>query len=297
MTHPNPQTTHGDGDGFKPHPSLERFSHFLESEGLFYFDSGSSAGSSVLLLHGNGDEADTWRHVLPILSQNHRVLALDLPGFGRSKPRSSGAFLELVEAVSHFITSLGLEKVHLVGSSLGAAIAGGVAAQLPDKISSLTLVGGVPPGFGLEHAPQVGPLLEPGVGEAYYTALREAGQGAAYATLEPYYASLENLPQGDREFLRGRVWARVWSDTQRSAFFAALRSLELASPLEPSTLENLPVLLFWGEQDQIWPIGAALEVVNRVSGARLERITDAGHLPHQEQPQAFLEVLEGFLSR
>jgi len=294
MTHPNPEITHG--DGFKPHPLLECFARTLEPEGWFYFDSGSSSGSSVLLIHGNGDEADTWRHVLPTLAQNHRVLALDLPGFGRSKPRSSGDFLELVNAVSGFIASLGLERVHLVGSSLGAAIAGSVASQSPKRISSLTLVGGVPPGFGLEHAPQVGPILEPGVGESLYTGLRETGQGAAYATLEPYYASLENLPLEDREFLRRRVWARVWSDTQRTAFFAALRSLESAAPLELSTLEDLPVLLVWGAQDRIWPIGAALEVVNRIPGARLERIADAGHLPHQEQPQAFLEVLEGFLS-
>ena len=308
MTHPNPETTHS--DGFQPHPILERFSHTLEPEGLFYFDSGSSFGSSVLLIHGNGDEADTWRHVLPTLAQNHRVLALDLPGFGRSRPRSSGDFLELVRAVSGFIASLGLERVHLVGSSLGAAVAGGVASQSPEQISSLTLVCGVPPSLGQEHAPQVGPLswpndgtsqagplLEPGVGEAYYTALRGAGLEAAYATLEPFYASLENLPLEDRKFLRQRVWARVWSDTQRSAFFAALRSLEGAAPLEPSTLKNLPVLLVWGAQDRIWPMGAALEVVNRVPGARLERIEGAGHLPHQEQPEAFLKVLEGFLSR
>jgi len=309
------------GDGFQPHPALERFSHTLEPEGLFYFDSGPareavrpgrccsdqdllklgqdagpSAGSSVLLIHGNGDEADTWRHVLPTLAQNHRVLALDLPGFGRSKPRSNGNFLELVSAVSEFIGSLGLERTHLVGSSLGAAIAGSVASQSPEQISSLTLVGGVPSGFGLDHTPQVGPLLQPGVGESLYTALREAGQDAAYATLEPYYASLENLPQGDREFLRGRVWARVWSDTQRSAFFAALRSLENAPPVQPSRLEALPILLVWGEQDRIWPLGAALEVVRHLPGARLERIGNTGHLPHQEQPQAFLKVLEEFLS-
>ncbi len=289
-----PDSSHG--DRFSVPPVLEPYARTLEPQGIFYYEARNPTHSSVLLIHGNGDEADTWRHVLPALSQTHHVLALDLPGFGRSKPRSSGGFSDLVESVSSFIVALSLERVHLVGSSLGAAIAGSVAVQLPDKISSVTLVDGVPPGFvGLEHAPQVGPLLEQGIGEGYYTGLREAGQDAAYRTLEPYYASLTGMPQEDHAFLRERVWARVWSDTQRAAFFASLRSLVVASPLELNTLENIPLLLVWGEQDLIWPMGAALETLNRFPKAKLERIPHAGHLPHQEQPEAFVRVLEGFL--
>ena len=284
------------GDNFKPHPTLEPYSRKLD--GVFYFDSEPvSIKPSVLLVHGNGDEADTWRHIFKPLSQSFRVLALDLPGFGRSQPIQNGDLDSLSNALSKFVDALGLSGVHLVGSSLGAVICAMYASQQPNRVSSLTLVGGVGPGFGdLEVNPGIQSLLEPGIGEAYYNGLRTLGQDAAFATLEPYYANLHTMPKADLEFLRERVWARVWSDTQRAAFLAALRSLFTFKPSSKSRLENLPLQLIWGEFDNIVPIQAALDMQKSFPQAKLEVIGGAGHLPHQEKPEPFLNVLEFFLS-
>jgi pimeloyl-ACP methyl ester carboxylesterase len=291
------------GDDFKPQPNLEPFVRRLE--GMFFFDVGS--GPVLLLIHGNGDEADTWRHVLPALARTHRVIAPDLPGFGRSAPHGAGDLESLADGVLKLIDALGpervgpervgLERVGLVGSSLGAWVAAVIAAKRFDRVSSLTVVGGALPGLNrLERNPALEPLLTPGVGEAYYNGLRDQGQDAAYATLEPYYANLHGLPETDRAFLRERVWARVWSDTQRTAFFAALRSLvEPDQPEVGNTLENTPVLLVWGDTDRIVPIGAAQAIQERLPQARLAVISQAGHLPHQEQPEAFTAILQDFL--
>ena len=62
------------GDAFAPHPALKALARSLEPDGLFFYDAGpnahSVAGSVVVLIHGNGDEADSWRHVIPTLRHN-----------------------------------------------------------------------------------------------------------------------------------------------------------------------------------------------------------------------------------
>jgi pimeloyl-ACP methyl ester carboxylesterase len=283
------------GDGFAPHPTLAPFSRRLDD--VFYFGSRFSNGRQpdIILIHGNGDEADTWRHVWPAISSVRHVMALDLPGFGRSAPRASGDLSALAAGVRSFIQAQAMDHVALVGSSLGAVVACQVAVALPKVVSSLTLIGGPVPGLPQpEINPGVRAMLEPGVGEAYYTGLRDQGQDAAYASLEPYYANLSGLSASDQSFLRERVWARVWSDTQRTAFFAALRSKFNPGTLS-KRLETIPLQLIWGEHDQIMPISVAHGIRAALPHAQLEVIEGAGHLPHQEKPEAVLKALQEFL--
>ncbi len=249
----------------------------------------------MVLIHGNGDEADTWRHVLPALARTRRVIAPDLPGFGRSSPKDSGDLRALAAGVHELIETLELERVALVGSSMGGAVASAVA--LPERVSSLTIIGGPVPGLPvaqLEINPGIQAMLEPGVGEAYYTGLRDQGQDAAYASLQPYYANLADLSASDQSFLRERVWARVWSDTQRTAFFAALRSMFTLIGLSKQ-LEKIPLQLIWGEHDQIIPISVAHGILAALPHTRLEIIPGAGHLPQQENPEPVLTALTEFL--
>ena len=269
----------------KPHALLEPYAQ--ERNGIFYFDS-RLGQETVLLIHGNGDEADTWRHVFVPLAQHFRVIALDLPGFGRSQTKTS-SLSGFAEAVLELLEGLSLEAVHLIGSSLGAVVAANFAASHKSRAKTLCLIGGAAPNLGgLEVTAAIKPLLEIGIGEAFYNGLREAGQAAAFATLNPYYANLSAMPSDDLEFLGTRVWERVNSDTQRDTFFAALRSLLSPAP----RLElNLPTLLIWGEADNIVPQIYARQLLVQIPKSRLIMIAKAGHLPHQEQPEATLKVL------
>jgi hypothetical protein len=108
-------------------PQLEPYSRTIRLElgfDLHYYDAGSPAAPVLVLIHGLGDEADTWRHVLPLLAETHRVLALDLPGFGRSAhPWRAYSLLFFARVVGAFLEQLGISKATLVGSSLGAAVA------------------------------------------------------------------------------------------------------------------------------------------------------------------------------
>ena len=282
------------GDDFRPHAILEPFLRVLE--GFAYFSAGESNATTVLLIHGNGDEADSWRHIFVPLSTAHRVIALDLPGFGRSVAAGDGTVANLARSVQRFLELLGAVGVHLVGSSLGGVVTAHVAANAPRLTRSLTIIGGSSPALGgLQANPALQPLLEVGTGEMYYTGLRDLGQDASFESLRPYYAALDALPAADLEFLRQRVWARVWSDSQRTAFFAGLRSLFTdTAPLE---LPVLPTLLIWGEFDGIVPISHAQMLLGQLPHASLEVIAGSGHLPQQEQPTTVLRVLEDFFAQ
>jgi pimeloyl-ACP methyl ester carboxylesterase len=268
----------------KPHPNLEPYAILHAKQ--FWFDS-QKGKETLLLIHGNGDEADTWRHVFLPLSEHFRVLAPDLPGFGRSQSKDL-SLLGFAQWLFELVTHLGLKRVHLLGSSLGGVVAAQFTALYPDQTSSLCIVGGASPALGnLNATKAVQPLLEQGVGEAYYNGLRQTDPDVAFATLRPYYADLDALPKSDQDFLRQRVWERVQSNTQRDAFFAALRSLFApAAPLEI----GVPTQLIWGQFDQIVPLEHGKMIQQQIPNTRLTVIAQAGHLPHQEQPKAILDA-------
>jgi pimeloyl-ACP methyl ester carboxylesterase len=268
---------------------------------LHYYQAGAPDAPPLILIHGLGDEADTWRHVLTPLARQYRVIALDLPGFGRSDhPRRAYTLAFYARAVASLLAKLGIDRAALAGSSLGAAIAQRVALARPDLVERLILIDGALP---IEARRPVGPLwwfLAPGIGEAVYTGLRRS-QDQAYATLRPYYADLDALPPEDRAFLRERVWARVWSSGQRRAFLSTLRWLAIEGAFRaPALRERLaqlttPTLLIWGDRDQIVPQAFGEQMAVLLPNARLHIIAGCGHLPQQERPAALIAAISSYV--
>lgn len=263
--------------------------------GLHLYDSGPVGHEPpFVLLHGLGDEADSWRKAFPLLMSHRRVIAPDLPGFGHSdRPHRAYTLDFFAETVAALLTALKIPKAVLVGSSMGAAVALRVAVRNPSLLERLVLVDG-PPLRGKIGAAQLR-FLTPGVGERIYTSLR-ASQDAAYATLEPYYSSLEALPPEDRAFLRERVWARVWSDEQMRAFFSAFRWLAWEGVLgRPNASElaklSVPTRIVWGEQDYVAPLESGKLLQSWIPKAELHIIPNCGHLPQQERPEEFARLL------
>lgn len=269
---------------------------------LFCYDAGSRDSPAVLLVHGLGDEADSWRRVIGPLSSSHRVIAPDLPGFGRSPrvrrrrlspPFLAGALLELLDA-------LDVRRVVVVGSSLGASLAQVIALRAPDRVARLVLVDG-----GLLARARLSSSLllslVPWLGEKRYRSLSR-NIDAAYASLMPYYGSLSALPAEERDFLRRRVAERVVSETQMRAYFAFFRGyfrwmfFRGRGFAERARKLGIDTLYVWGARDHIIPVSSGQEALTRhVDGgravARLEIIAEAGHLPHQESPREFLRLL------
>jgi pimeloyl-ACP methyl ester carboxylesterase len=264
---------------------------------LYVYDAGKAESPAMILIHGLGDEADSWRHVVEPLSARFRVVALDLPGFGRSdKPRRAYTMPFLCDTVLALMDALSIADATLVGNSMGAVVSQSIALERPERVRGLVLIGG-----GLLNRRQ--PLnlamlffLLPGLGEWLYTRLRKGPQ-AAYETLRGYYADLDGLPEADRRFLFQRVNERVWSDGQRRAYFSVLRNMARWVPGQQKGLDErlaqlaTPTLVIRGAHDLLMPAENAQALVDAQPSATLVTIPGAGHLPQQERPQALLDAI------
>lgn len=272
---------------------------------IFLYDTYPDDQQSIplLLVHGLGDEADTWRHVLPTLAAQRRVLALDLPGFGRSdKPDAPYTVSWYAAVLGDLLDALQIERVALAGHSLGAITCHWLALEQPARVKRLALLAG-----GLAAAPRKLDLntlllLTPGIGEWLYTQLRKDPQ-AAYASLRPFYADLDALPQPERDFLYQRVNERVWNDDQRRAFFRTLRGLARWLPAQQKSLANrlagfaTPTIVLWGENDHVASVENGRLLATLQPTANLTVLPGAGHNLHQEQPDIVAKALSGFYTQ
>ncbi len=263
---------------------------------LFIFEAGDRAAPALLLIHGLGDEADSWRHVFRPLAETHHVIAVDLPGFGRSQPIASYRLPVVAHVLLSLLDALNLPAATLVGSSMGAMLGQLLALRAPERVAGLILVGGA---LGKLAAPFSWPALRmalPLVGSRLYTSYRRDAR-AAYDSLRPFYDNLDALPAADRQFLFQRVNERVWSDTQRRAYLRLYRDLAWSEPRRQSQRGEalgklaVPTHLVWGERDHIMPLVAAKALLELQPAAWLTTIAEAGHLPHQERPADFLRAV------
>ncbi|MBK8835299.1 MAG: alpha/beta fold hydrolase, partial [Anaerolineae bacterium] len=137
---------------FAFYPGLARFARdvvVMVEESLLrihVYDTGADDAEekpAVVLVHGLNDDADTWRHVIGPLSETYRVVALDLPGFGRSyKPSRNYTLPFFRETVVAVMDALEIERATLIGNSMGAMIAQAVSLRWPERADRLVLVCG-----------------------------------------------------------------------------------------------------------------------------------------------------------
>jgi pimeloyl-ACP methyl ester carboxylesterase len=271
-------------------PSLADMGKMLPIQGdketLFYYDTQEPDKPAIILIHGLGDEADSWRHLIPYLRPSYRVLALDLPGFGRSRTQTSSSLKQHIRAVLRLLEETG--PAVLAGSSMGGIIAEAGAFARPDKVRGLILLDGC---FPTDRGPDPRRMWSafPWVGTKWYRRFR-TDHDAAYRSLYAYYADFDGLPEADRLFLRERVIARVESSTQERAYFGSLRSLLGIQLFSVSCfakrIRTFPgfIRILWGEQDHVLPLTTADTLRNLRPDAVYRIIPGAGHLPHQEKP-------------
>lgn len=288
----------------QPAPQLAPYARTLRLQSpdvsIHCFAAGAPHAPAIVLIHGLQDEADTWRHIFERLAQAYRVIALDLPGFGRSdKARRRYSVPFYARAVLGLMDALKISYATLIGSSLGAMIAETIALTHPARVFRLALVGGT---IHIVERPAAAPrslvqiLRLPANDRRYFEALRRSPQ-AAYDSLRPYYANLDSLPQTDRDFLFQRVNERVWDEAQRLASlsvqmnllaFLAFQGRRLAQRIPTSPI---PTVVIWGAEDRVLPIRNGMARAALQRDARFICVEAAGHLPHQEKPEDFLRAI------
>jgi len=289
----------------QPWPDLAAFGSTinLPDAGLsiFFYEAGEKNNPTMMLIHGLGDEADTWRHVIQPLSSNYHVIAPDLPGFGRSdQPDVDYTPKLMMDALLELMDALELKQPVLIGNSLGAMLSHAIALKQQERIPGIILVDGAL----LQHKPikdwSLRLMQVPLLGKWLYTRLRKDPE-AAFDSLRNVYHDLDQLPKADREFLFTRVNKRVWSDEQRRAYLSTLRHMTrwtkaLQADL-PDKLSNFPTptLILRGEFDPLFTLENAKAVARVQPNAEFHEIKGSGHLPHQETPSRFSAVVKTWL--
>jgi len=256
-------------------------------------------GPAVLLIHGIGDSSATWDPVLSRLARRHTVIAPDLLGHGLSdKPRGDYSIGGFACGMRDLLSVLGIERVTVVGHSLGGGVAMQFAYQFPERCERLVLVG----------TGGVGPQLHPALrlaasagGEALLSLLRLpparlAGRGAIGAL------GLLGRDLGRDAADLGRVFDALTAPGARAAFLRTLRAAADARGQAITMLDRcylaqgMPTLIIWGEHDAVIPVAHARIAHEAMPGSRLEIFPDAGHFPHHSDPDRFQAVLEDFLA-
>ena len=267
---------------------------------LHIYDAGPQDSPAIVLVHGLGDESDSWRHIIQPLAIHQRIIAPDLPGFGRSEPLQRYAIGDIIHILIDLLDTLSISSATLLGSSLGGMFCHALAIMHPDRVQGLVFLDGH---LGVSKQKlNLSTLLFmiPGIGEWRYSHYRKNPQ-TAYDSLRPFYASLDDLPSADREFLYQRVNERVWSNRQRKAYLGVLRNTALWLAKEQRDLEAnlinlvMPTLVFYGEQDHIVSVENAHALLKLQPSARLLTLPSVGHLPQQEKPEKLLLALKNNL--
>src|SRR5437867_3008726 len=199
-------------------PELRLRSGEVDGLALNYLVEGR--GPAVVLVHGLGGFAESWRHNVPSLAARATVYAVDLPGFGRSgKPSAGYSLAYFTRALYAFLDAVGVTQVSLVGHSLGAAVAVTYALTHPARVERLALLSGCVPGFGWRPGWRARLMTTPGVGEA----LALCGCARLYRAA---IAKCFHAPLADEvAFLVGWEYATRTTAAARAAWLATVRSL------------------------------------------------------------------------
>lgn len=263
---------------------------------LYYEEHG--AGPPLLLLHGLGESVFTWHDILPALAASHRVIALDLKGFGRSEKPDDGAYSADDQAalVARFILERGLSDVTVIGHSFGGTVA--LRTALVESIASkgrirrIVAIGA--PALPRAAARRLDLVMTPLVPDAV-AAVVPAETAARFLLKEAMGGrepSLENV----------KGYAEPYEDRDATrAFFATARSIINEQDADAIKARyraiGQPVLLVWCRKDPIVPLRAGRQLAAALPRARLAILEGCHHLPQHERPKQLLKTLRPFLDK
>jgi pyruvate dehydrogenase E2 component (dihydrolipoamide acetyltransferase) len=256
----------------------------LEAGGrrLRYLELGSGADAPVLLLHGFGADLNSWMFTQPALADGRRTIALDLPGHGGSaKDVGDGGAEAMVEAVDQAMTTLGLQRVHLVGHSMGGAIAALLAARRPDRVSSLTLI--APVGFG--------PAINTGFIDGFVrTTRRRDAQDVLNLLVHDKALISRSMVEDVLRYKRLDGATAALQSIARAWFANGRQSINVVAEVAAMAM---PLQVIWGCDDQIIPASHADALGPHRPVHRLEA---AGHLPHMEKASEVNRLIRRFIA-
>jgi pimeloyl-ACP methyl ester carboxylesterase len=254
-------------------------------------------GPAVVLVHGLGGFAESWRHNISHLAEQATVYALDLPGGGQSSKPPARYRLGFFAAALHgFLEAVGIPQASLVGHSLGAAVAVTFALAHPSRVERLAFLGGVVPGFDYRLSLAYRTLAVPGLGEC----LSLLGCAPLYrAALARCFHAPD---RAEIEFLIRWAYSSRTSLAARTAYLTTLRGVRGEFQGHGDAYRralaslDVPVLIIHGRQDPVIHPAHAQAISGGVPRAAVRWLDACGHFPHIEHPAVLNRWLEDFVA-
>ncbi len=269
----------------------------LHGHDLAYVDRGT--GPAVLFIHGLLGTNQNWTHLVSCLEAAHRVLLPDLFGHGASdKPMGDYSLGAHAATLRDLLDELEIERVTLVGHSLGGGIALQFCYLFPERVDRLVLVASG--GLGRAVSPVLRAATLPGAELVIPVLASEWVRGR----VERLGAAMGRLgwqaPADIREAWRG--FTSLSDADSRRAFLATTRAVVDPGGQTVTAHDHLPLktqirtLVVWGTRDRMIPTWHATTAHQAFPGSRVELFEGAGHFPHLEEPERFATLLGEFIS-
>lgn len=265
---------------------------------LNYYEAGDGTGLPLVMLHGGGPGASAWSNfgaALPGFAASYRTLLVDQPGFGDSEkpPVVGNYFRHSAGYIEAFLDELGLERVHLLGNSLGGGTAARFAIENPKRVGRLVLMG--PGGLNLS-------VTSPDPTEG----VKRLMEFAASPSREAMRAFISVMVV-NQELVTDELVDERLADATKPGAAEAMASMG-ASFWNPETFEDGMVwrdahkiraqtLLTWGREDRVNPLDGAFVALKQIPKARLHVFPNCGHWAQIEAADEFRDLVLAFLDR
>jgi abhydrolase domain-containing protein 6 len=256
---------------------------------IHYYEGGPADGETLLMIHGFGANRDNWLRFARYFTHRYHVLALDLPGFGESsRPDASYDVASQVERLRDFAKTLKVERLHLIGNSMGGHIAALYAARHPEEVASVALLNN----SGVNAPRKSEMILRLERGEPNPLVARNAEEFDELMNF--VFVTPPPLPDSLKRYFAAQS---VANREHYERVFVQLRGNYV--PLEPE-LPNIqaPTLLLWGDKDRVLDVSSIEVMKPLLRKPSVVLMKDCGHAPMIERPeeaarhyQAFLEGL------
>ncbi len=267
-------------------PGEPKDATFLEVEGarVRYLDVGD--GPPVVLLHGFASAIENWTTIIPVLKARHRVIALDLKGFGWSdRPESDYSPQAQARLVKAVLDERGVGKAAVVAHSWGTSVAMAFALEYPDQVSRLVLYDAwlyesqLPSMFLLARAD--------GLGEVLFSAFYDQRPDERIA--QAFYDKV-----GISEALVEDIERALERPGTKAAALAAVRGMRYEDVEGSYGKVKVPTLLLWGKDDVVTPVSIGERLLRQLPDARMTVYPRCGHFPMLEARESTRDLM-GFL--
>jgi pimeloyl-ACP methyl ester carboxylesterase len=250
-------------------------------------------GPPVVFVHGLSGCWQNWLENIPHFARHHRVVAVDLPGFGASQmPREEISMPGYGRFLDAFLGQIGIPRAALVGNSMGGFIAAETAISHPARVERLVLVaaaGGVGPANRSMRAKAravrlANPAVSPVVARRELLMRRRALRSAMVA-------GVVRFP----DLLHPEIVYEITSGAGKPGFTGALRAVLTYDFRERLPQISCPTLVIWGRNDLIVPVRGAHEYARLIPGAQKVILDHTGHVPMIERPERFNDLVAAFV--